>query len=37
MKHENDGVTYAPSGGGKFKCKNCGKRYNDKNEECGTK
>ena len=34
MKHENDGTTYSEPNGGKYKCKNCGKRYNDKEEEC---
>ena len=32
-KHENDGVTYAPSLGGRYKCKHCSKRYNTKEEE----
>jgi len=33
MKHENDGITYLPVKG-RYKCKNCGKRYNNKEEEC---
>ena len=33
VKHMNDGITYSEIGG-IFKCKNCGKRYSDKDEEC---
>jgi len=34
MKHESNGITYSKPNGGTYKCKNCDKRYDDKEEEC---
>ncbi len=34
VKHINDGITYAPSLGGRYKCKVCDKRYDNSEEEC---
>ena len=31
-KHENNGVTYSAVDG-TYKCKNCGKRYHDKEDD----